>query len=96
VRPLLRETRAGGPGGLDAAVLASEPPALGRLLIRRLLREAGLGGEALARPPVERVLALARGERGGPLDVPGGAVRVEGGRVTASAGRDDRVPAGAA
>jgi tRNA(Ile)-lysidine synthase len=73
--------RAGGPGGLDAAALAAEPPAL--------------GGEARSRAPVERVLSLARGERGATLDVPGGAVLLREGRLTARAG-GERVPAGAA
>ena len=67
-----------GPG-LSASALAAEPSALRPLLVRRLLRDAGLPGDALAAAPVARVLALA----GGPsrVEVPGGAVVRERGVI---------------
>jgi tRNA(Ile)-lysidine synthase len=69
--------RAGG--GLDAASLLAERPALARLLVRRLIGEAGLPGEARAAEPVGRVLlAAARGAR---ADLPGGLAVVERGVV---------------
>jgi tRNA(Ile)-lysidine synthase len=66
-------------GGLDAARVLAEHPALRPLLARRLLARAGLRGEALAAEPVARVLALLR--RGGRTEVVGAAVVSEGGRV---------------
>jgi tRNA(Ile)-lysidine synthetase-like protein len=63
--------------GLDAAALAAEPPALRRILVRRLFAEAGLGGDAMAAAPVARVIALLDGPAR--TEVPGGAVVREGG-----------------
>ena len=72
--------RCAGPGeGLRAAALAGEPAALRPLLVRRLLRQAGLGGEALAAAPVARVLALAAGPAR--AEVPGGVVVHERGII---------------
>lgn len=61
-------------GGLDAAALAREEPALARLLVRRLLAGAGLGGDALSGAAVDRVLGL----RDGPprVEVAGGVAVV--------------------
>lgn len=67
--------------GLAAAALAVEPAPLRRLLVRRLLAEAGLPGEALARAPLERALALL--ERGGRAELPGGGAAIEGGCLVA-------------
>lgn len=66
-------------GGLDAAALLSEPPALRRVLVRRLLGGAGLGGDALAAAPVARVLTLLDGPAR--AEVPGAAVVRERGVI---------------
>jgi len=49
-----------GPG-VDAARLAAEPPALARLVVRRLLAEAGVPAGAAGRAAVERVRGLCGG-----------------------------------
>jgi tRNA(Ile)-lysidine synthase len=64
-------------GGLGLAELRAEPAPLRPLLVRGLLRRAGLGGEALAAAPVARVLTLLDGPWR--AEVPGGAVAVRGG-----------------
>lgn len=56
--------------GLDADALAAEPPAMRRLLARRLVVAAGLPGDALATASLDRALALLDG--GGAADLPGG------------------------
>lgn len=64
--------------GLDAAGLFSEPAAMRRLLVRRLLWDAGLGGDALASDVIDD--AVARASSGGSRrDIPGGLVCVERG-----------------
>lgn len=73
--------RCAAQGGLAVAALAREPEPLRRLLVRRLLREAGLPGDAMARPPVERALAAA--EAGVRADLPGGSVEVRDGALVA-------------
>jgi tRNA(Ile)-lysidine synthase len=87
--PLLdaARARAAGGDGLSAAALASEPPAMRRLLIRRLIAEAGLPAGAAAAEPVARALALLDGPPGGIADLGRGAIAaLEGGRlVVASA-----------
>jgi tRNA(Ile)-lysidine synthase len=57
-------------GGLDAESLAGEPAAMARLLVRRLVAEAGLPASAAERVHVERALDVAR--EGGRISVPGG------------------------
>lgn len=69
-------------GGLDAAALAAEPGAVARLLVRRLVTDAGLPGGASERAHVERALDVARD--GGRVSVPGdGTVAREGGVLVA-------------
>jgi tRNA(Ile)-lysidine synthase len=69
--------------GLDAALLAGEPPPLRRLLARRLLEQAGLPAEARGAEGVARALAAA--EDGRAADLPGGRVARERGRLAAHA-----------
>jgi tRNA(Ile)-lysidine synthase len=73
--------------GLVVAALAAEPDPVQRLLVRRLVREAGLPADAADTGAVERALALARtaGADGGagPEAVPGGLLAVERGRLVA-------------
>lgn len=65
-------------GGLDAAGLVVEPPAVARLLARRLIAEAGLPGDALARGVIDDVLeCVATGT--GRRDVPGGLIALDRG-----------------
>lgn len=45
-------------GGLRLEALGAEPEAMRRMLVRRLIAEAGLPGEALAAAPLARVLAM--------------------------------------
>lgn len=79
--------------GLNAAGLVAEPVAMGRLLVRRLLRDAGLAGDALAADVVDDV--LARAAAGGPArDVPGGLVAVDRGVVVAERAGRSRLPQG--
>ena len=71
-------------GGIDAAGLATEPAAMRRLLVRRLLQEAGLDGDALGSQVIDDAVARAAG--GGPRrDIPGGIVSVERGVLVAEA-----------
>ncbi len=65
--------RAAAPAGdgLAVAALRTERPAMRRLLARRLIAAAGLGGDALGAAAVERVLALAAGG-GAAAGLPGG------------------------
>lgn len=74
IAPLVDEawSRCERDGGLVVEALRREPPALRRLLVRRLVGEAGLGPPALERSRVERVLALG----GGAVQLPGGTARV--------------------
>lgn len=67
--------------GLDVALLVAEPPALGRLLVRRLL--AGVGA-ATDRSGVVRVLALAR-EGHGRVELPGTAIAIADGVLAVEA-----------
>ena len=67
------ERAAAGPG-LRAAALAAEPPAMRRLLVRRLGARAGLPAGALAAEPLERALALLDGPPGAVADLAGGWV----------------------
>ncbi len=68
--------------GLDVGLLALEPLAVRRLLVRTLMADAGLPGDALSSEVVTAV--LARAARGtGVLDVPGGLVAVDGGVLSA-------------
>lgn len=78
--------------GLEVAALVREPAPLQRLLVRRLLRHAGLPGDAMARPPVERALEAA--QAGVRADLPGGSVEVRGGALVAF--RPEAVVAGPA
>ena len=70
--------RARGPG-LDPGALAAEPRALRRLLVRRLIAEAGLAGDALGGEPVARALGH-RGRRS-PPQPPGRGRGEPGGRA---------------
>ncbi len=67
--------RCARPGGLSARDLAREPVALGRILVRRLISEAGLPSDALGSEPVERVRARAARGRGRD-EIPGGVATV--------------------
>lgn len=80
-------SRAADVGGLDASSVAGAPPALGRLLIRRLLHGAGLRGDALARAAVEAVLVVATSDDGAAVTLSGGSVRRESGRLVARRAR---------
>jgi tRNA(Ile)-lysidine synthase len=74
--------RAADERGLSAAALAAEPPAMRRLLVRRLAAEAGLPPGAWAAEPLERALALLDGPPGAVADLVGGAVAaLERGRL---------------
>jgi tRNA(Ile)-lysidine synthase len=74
--------RAADGDGLAAAALASEPAAMRRLLVRRLMAEAGLPAGAAAAEPLARALALLDGPPGGVADLRGGALAaLEGGRL---------------
>jgi tRNA(Ile)-lysidine synthase len=64
--------------GIDAAALLAEPPPLARLLVRRLLERAELSLDAEA---VARALDVAA--EGGAVDLPGGRVARERGRLVA-------------
>jgi tRNA(Ile)-lysidine synthase len=71
-------------GGLDAAALGREHAAVARLLVRRLLVDAGLRADALAGDVVEAVRARAAAGRG-VTQVPGGIVAVDHGVLLAEA-----------
>jgi tRNA(Ile)-lysidine synthase len=74
-------------GGLRAAALAAEPPAMRRLLVRRLGAEAGLPAGALAAEPLERALALLDGPSGAAADLAGGwAAALDGGLLMLAPG----------
>ena len=74
--------RAAEGDGLSAVALAREPAAMRRLLVRRLMAEAGLPPGAAAAEPLARALALLDGPPGGVADLLGGAVAaLEGGRL---------------
>ncbi len=61
--------------GLDAVALSAEPEAVRRLLVRRLVAEAGLPGDALGADALARVLGLLGGA--GTVNLPGdGAARL--------------------
>jgi tRNA(Ile)-lysidine synthase len=83
--------RAAAGDGLSGAALAAEPPAMRRLLVRRLGAEAGLPAGALAAEPLERALALLEGPPGAAADLAGGWIAaLEGGALVlarAGAGR---------
>ena len=69
-------------GGLRAAALAAEPPAMRRLLVRRLIADAGLPARAAAAEPLERALDLLGGRPGAVADLGGGAIAaLERGRL---------------
>jgi tRNA(Ile)-lysidine synthase len=72
--------RAATGAGLRVDVLAAEHPALARLLVRRLLSDAGIGSEAAW---ISRALELGAAG-GGPIQAPGGGViAVDGGVMVA-------------
>jgi len=71
-------------GGMDAAALRREPVAVARLLVRGLLHDAGLPGDAAAAGVVDAVLARASTGRGS-TQVPGGVVAVDRGVLVAEA-----------
>ena len=76
-------SRAHAGDGLRPDVLRAEPPALRRLLVRRLVAEAGLPGDALGAEPVARALGLLDGD--GAVALPGGGrAAVEGGLLVVS------------
>lgn len=68
-------------GGLDAQALSGQPPALARLLVRRLFAAANLPGAAGERAHVERALRVAVTGRASALPGGGSLVR-EGGVLT--------------
>jgi tRNA(Ile)-lysidine synthase len=65
--------------GLDIRALRDEPPALQRLVVRRLCTEAGLGGDGLNAAAVARILDVGAGVPR--TEVPGGAIVAEAGRL---------------
>ncbi len=74
--------RAAAGDGLSASALAAEPPAMRRLLLRRLVAGAGLPAAAAAAEPLERALALLAGPPGAVADLGQGAIAaLEGGRL---------------
>lgn len=73
--------RASAGDGLRADVLATEHPALGRLLVRRLLDRAGTASDSAW---VARALQLCV-DGGRPIEVPGGVVAVDRGVLVAEA-----------
>ena len=75
-----RERAATGTG-LRTAVLSAEPPALARLLVRRLLDDAGIASEATW---ISRALELVE-RGGGPIQAPGGVIAVDRGVLVAEA-----------
>jgi tRNA(Ile)-lysidine synthase len=88
--------RALADGGLRAAALLQEPPAMRRLLVRRLVARAGLPAAAAAAAPLERALALLGGREGARAELSVGAVAaLEGGRLVV-AGPPAAAPAPAA
>jgi tRNA(Ile)-lysidine synthase len=76
--------RAHDAGGLVAARLAEEPEAMRRILVRRLIADAGLPADALGSAALARVLALAG--RPGRAGLPGGgSAAIERGRLVVAA-----------
>ena len=71
-------------GGLDAGLLAAEPVAIARMLVRGLLADAGLPGDARSADVIDAVLARA-GSGAGSTQVPGGLVAVDRGVLVAEA-----------
>lgn len=67
--------RCSRPGGVSVRHLCTEPAALARLLVRRLITEAGLPSDALGSEPVERVRARAARGRGRD-QIPGGVATI--------------------
>jgi len=67
------------PRGLACDALAGEPPAVARLLARRLLEAAGVAADAAR---VDRALALAS-DGGRPVQAPGGLIAVDRGVLVA-------------
>lgn len=65
--------------GLRAEALSAEHPALARLLVRRLLGDAGIVSDAAW---ISRALALGAGG-GGPIQAPGGVIAVDRGVLVA-------------
>ena len=81
--------------GLDCAGLATEPIAMRRLLVRRLLTDAGFSGDALAADVIDDI--TTRAIAGGPRrDIPGGIVCVDRGvlvtETSGGAGAGDQAP----
>jgi tRNA(Ile)-lysidine synthase len=66
-------------GSLDITALVAEPAAMQRLLVRRLLAEHGLGGDALGGAAIHRVLGVVGG--GSRTEVVGAVVVRERNRV---------------
>jgi tRNA(Ile)-lysidine synthase len=79
IGPVVAEawTRCADADGLDVVALTREPPAIQRLLVRRLIGRAGLPGDA--RWVAAALDLAARGGR--PRELPGGLVAVDGGRL---------------
>jgi tRNA(Ile)-lysidine synthase len=70
-------------GGLSVAALTCEPEAMRRILVRRLISEAGMPGDAAGAAPLARVLGLLDGA--GRVGLPGGgSAVVERGRLVVS------------
>jgi len=65
--------------GLDVAALTAEPEAMRRILVRRLLADHGLGGDALAARAVRAVLAVVDGAAR--TEIPGAVIARESGRL---------------
>lgn len=76
-------TRCARDGGLAADRLVAEPVALGRLVVRRLLAEAGIGGDDVGARTVDAVLGVATGPAR--CELPGGVAVRAGGIVRAIA-----------
>ncbi len=77
--------------GLRAADLSGEPPAMRRILARRLIQMAGLPGDASSSAVVARVLELLGG--GDTLTLPGaGLATLERGRLVVDPPRGDPHP----
>jgi len=78
-------------GGLDAGLLAAEPVAIARILVRGLLADAGLPADARSADVIDAVLARARSGAGS-TQVPGGLVAVDRGILVAEAAGQDVGP----
>ncbi len=75
--------------GLVVAALASEPVAVQRLLVRRLVAAAGIAGDAISAATVDGVIATMDGPAR--RDIPGGAAVRAGGLVSVIADASSRV-----